>query len=341
MKIDEILFTQTLSSLLKSNLTLQTSLQIASEIEGNKKNKQFSLNLYRKVSEGYKLSDVLSEYEKTFTPLYLSLIRLGEQSDTLIEVFEKLAAYLKTRKETKTKILQSLIYPILVLCSAVIIVMVIMLFVFPQLEQIFEAFSDNSLEVGFQVFTIRHNMLFIFFVIIGVVLLSIFLAILHKINEKCAYVIDSLLLHLPLIKRYIVVNQTMDFAFAMKLMSTSHFPFLEALNQSLQVITNRRYKHGLNEVYKEIQNGNSISQSFDKQKILPSYLVTWIKISEVNGDVESVFTQIYEYYAVENSNIISGITVTVEPVFIIITGIILLFLISQFVIPIFKLLGAL
>lgn len=341
MKIDVISFTQTLSSLLKSNLTLQSSLQIASEIDSNKKNKEFCKLLYNRVTEGFNLSNLLSSYESIFSPLYLSIVRLGEKSGTLIEVFEKLSSYLKTRKATKDKIIQSLIYPILVLISALVVVFVIMFFVFPQLEQIFEAFSDSSLDVSLQISKIRQNMMIITYILFALIVSIILLFWVHKKNERCAYYIDCFLIHLPLVKKYVIINQTMDFAFAMKLMSASHFPFSEGINQSIQVLTNRRYKLGMINIYKEIINGNNIGESFERQKILPSYLVTWIKISEINGDTEGVFSQIYEYYSNENSNIISGIAVTAEPVFIILTGIIVLFLIGQFVIPIFKLLGTL
>ena len=75
--------------------------------------------------------------------------------------------------------------------------------------------------------------------------------------------------------------------------------------------------------------------------MFPNYFVTWIKIAEKNGDVEGAFSQLYDYYQSETLNIATGIAISVEPVFILLTGTIIITLIVQFVVPIFNMLGAL
>mgnify|MGYP003294551641 CR=1 FL=1 len=106
MKIDVLLFTQTMSSLLKSSLSLQDALDIYSEICENKKDKKFYMKISQNIKNGNLLSSELSNYEKYFSVLYISLVKIGENSGTMIQVFEKLANYLKVKKETKEKFLE-------------------------------------------------------------------------------------------------------------------------------------------------------------------------------------------------------------------------------------------
>ena len=119
-KFDLLLFTQTMSSLLKSGLSLQNSLEICSEINANKHNKELCKSIFQKVNNGYSLSESLNDYKSIFSNLYISLVKIGETIGTLDDVFEKLSKYLKSKKQIHEKILQALIYPFVVLIAVVI-----------------------------------------------------------------------------------------------------------------------------------------------------------------------------------------------------------------------------
>lgn len=339
MKINVLSFTKTMSSLLKANLSLQDALKIAGEIENGKGNKLLCKQLWSKVNEGFLLSNILKSFGKYFSELYISLVGIGEETDTLKDVFERLAEYLKVKKETKTKIIQRLIYPIMVMASTFAVVIVIMLFVFPRLEVIFEAFSNGSDDVLREVSKIRNGIMEtgIFFLIFMFIL--ILLVFVYKVSESVACWMDGILLKCPVLGKYIVINQTRDFSFSMKLLCGSYYEFTSALKHSSDVIGNRKYKKAIEEVYEKVVRGESIGKSFESHKEFPSYFITWIKLAEISGNPESVFAEIYDYYSSENQNIINALSVSLEPAFILITGCVILTIISRFVIPVFSLMG--
>nr|MBP3681578.1 type II secretion system F family protein [Clostridia bacterium] len=341
MKVDVLSFTQVMTSLLKSSLNLQDSLNIAVNVVEDIKTRNFIQILLKKINEGEKLSKILKEFSKDFGLLYISLVKIGEETGNLPQVFEKLSSYLRNRQKTREKIIQSLIYPLIVLFTAIIVVCIIFIFVFPNLEQIFEAFTDNSLEIRKNMDNLKDKIKVGIVSIFMLIICLITLFVMHKRSEKVAFFIDSVLIKIPIVGKYILIRDTNDFVFSMKLLISSFYPFLESLKLSANVVSNMKYKATILEVFKSIQAGELISDSFEKVKLFPNYFVTWIKIAEKNGDVEGAFSQLYDYYQSETLNIATGIAISVEPVFILLTGTIIITLIVQFVVPIFYMLGAL
>ncbi|MBQ3800418.1 MAG: type II secretion system F family protein, partial [Treponema sp.] len=127
MKMNVLLFTQTMHSLLRSSLPLQSALSVCSEILSGKGGRTFTGGILKAVNEGKKLADVLAGQKGTFSPLYVSLVSVGEESGTLADVFGHLASYIRDKKNLRQKIIQAMAYPALVLATAVAVIFVLML----------------------------------------------------------------------------------------------------------------------------------------------------------------------------------------------------------------------
>lgn len=340
MKTNILLFTQTMHSLLSSCLTLQNSLTICKEILSGKTERKLLSEILKKVKDGQRLSKALLE-QKDFSHLYISLVSIGEESGTLSQVFGHLSSYLKDKQNVHKKITQALLYPALVLTSAIIVVVILTVFVMPCLESIFEAFSGTSEDIVIQMNKIKER--FIVYVITGLVFIVIIIlcAAAHKINHKAAYIIDSILLKLPIIKSFVMTMQMYDFSFAMKLLTQTHYPLIQSLNHSKEVLRNMRIEKAVDSVCQNIAFGKGIGESFENEKLFPKYITVWVKIAEENGHVEEAFNQICSYYQNESENILTGITQAAEPVFILVTGAIIIAIIAEFVVPVFNLMGAL
>lgn len=340
MKIDVLLFSQTMHSLLKSSLPLQSALTICSEIFTDKMEKKFISEIHKKINEGKKLSCVLAEY-RFFSPMYISLISIGEDSGTLPLVFWHLALYLKIKKNMRSKLFRALSYPILVLFTAIIVVLVLTIFVIPRLESIFEAFTDSSESIVIQMAHIKRSFYMSILIIFLFVAIFVLCLVLHKFNQKAAYILDSAILKIPFINKIVITIQMQDFLFAMKLLSDTHFPLMPSLSHAKEVLSNSRMKKSVESVCKNINDGYGIGASFEKEKVFPKYFIVWLKIAEENGETQQAFTQVCEFYQRENENLLENISQLLEPLFILITGLIIIRVLIRFVIPVFNLLGAL
>lgn len=340
MKADVLLFTQTMHSLLSSFLPLQSALAVCKEVLTGKAEKKFTAKVLKKVNEGKKFSSALSD-EKLFPPLYVSLVSIGEESGTLPQVFGHLAAYLNGKRNMKRKIIQALLYPALVLATAIAVVFILTIFVLPRLEGIFEAFTNSSENIETQLNKIKAGSFVSMIVLFGfMAILTVCLAA-HRLNAKAALAIDSIILRIPLIKDFAMTMQMHDFSFAMKLLTQTHFPLLKSLAYAKNVLSNIRVQKAVESACKSIACGKSVGKAFEDEKVFPEYLTAWIKIAEENGEAAEAFSQIFNYYQSESESLLTSITQAAEPVFILITGAVIIAVIAQFVIPVFNLLGAL
>lgn len=340
MKADVLLFTQTMHSLLSSFLPLQSALAVCKEVLAGKAEKKFTAKVLKKVNEGKKFSNALSD-EKLFPPLYVSLVSIGEESGTLPQVFGHLAAYLNGKRSMKRKIIQALLYPALVLATAIAVVFILTIFVLPRLEGIFEAFTNSSENIETQISKLKSGSFVSIIILFGfMVILAVCLAA-RRLNAKAALAIDSVILRIPLIKDFAMTMQMHDFSFAMKLLTQTHFPLLKSLAYAKNVLSNIRVQKAVESACKSITCGKSVGKAFEDEKIFPEYLTAWIKIAEENGEAAEAFSQIFNYYQNESESLLTSITQAAEPVFILITGAVIIAVIAQFVIPVFNLLGAL
>lgn len=341
MKNEVVLFTQTMHSLLSSRMSLQASLSVCTEILSGDKDKKFVSNILKDVNEGKKLSVALGEYKNVFSQFYISLISIGEDSGTLSDVFGYLTSYLKDKKKMQRKIVQALVYPVLVLVTAIAVVVVLTVFVMPRLEGIFEAFTESSQVIGMQMDKIRERFFVAGIVSLVIAVTLILVAVFYRLNEKIAMMIDGLILRIPCVNGFVMTMQMYDFSFAMKLLSSSYFPLVQSLDQAKEVLSNRCIKKSITSVCENIKDGYCVGDSFEKETVFPKYLTVWIKIAEENGNTAQSFSELLEYYRSESENMLEGITQAAEPVFILVTGVIIISVICQFVIPVFNLLGAL
>ena len=341
MKMNVLLFTQTMHSLLCSSLPLQSALSVCVEILSGKAERMLTKRILKEVNEGRKLAEVLAEEKKLFFPLYVALVSVGEESGTLAEVFGHLASYIKDKKNLRQKILQAMAYPVLVLATAVVVIFVLMLFVMPHLEEIFMAFTESSGDIGNQVARMESHFRAGAILFLALILLIVVLVLLHRFNERGAFLIDCAALRIPLLRKVCMTMQMYDFSFAMKLLASTYFPIVPSLIQAKDVLSNRRLKKAVESVCEAVSGGAGVGESFEAEGVFPKYLTVWIKIAEQNGNSSEAFRQICDYYSAENENILAGVTAFAEPVFILITGAIIIAVISQFVIPVFNLLGAL
>lgn len=340
MKADVLLFTQTMHSLLSSFLPLQSALAVCKEVLTGKAEKKFTAKVLKKVNEGKKFSNALSD-EKLFPLLYVSLVSIGEESGTLPQVFGHLATYLNGKRNMKRKIIQALLYPALVLATAIAVVFILTIFVLPRLEGIFEVFTNSSENIETQLNKIKAGSF------VSIIILFGFMAILtaclaaRRLNAKAALAIDSVILRIPLIKDFAMTMQMHDFSFAMKLLTQTHFPLLKSLAYAKNVLSNIRVQKAVESACKRIACGKGVGKAFEDEKVFPEYLTAWIKIAEENGEAAEAFSQIFNYYQNESENLLTSITQAAEPVFILITGAVIIAVIAQFVIPVFNFLGAL
>jgi type II secretory pathway component PulF len=335
-------FTEIMTSLLKSGLTVQDAIALCASIAAEPKTAWLCKSLHSALQSGLPLHAALKMHSPSFSSLYQSLVRLGEQTGSVAAVFERMSVYLRNEKKIRGKISNALWYPMLVLTAAFAGCAAIIAFVMPRMVEVYSAFRTEtdqgavlelarlyrSVWVSFSLFV------FIFASLIGC-------ALLKKYSPRFAYLLDYMFLKMPLFGRFFKAIQTMDFSFAMEMLTGSGINIHTALSETAAVARNRVYSKAITEVHSMLLKGEQLSFAFNSFKAFPHYISTWIAVGERTGAVGPVFTQIREYFQEDVERMSERLMNLLEPGLIFIVGIIVLILIMQFVLPLFSLYGRL
>jgi len=332
-------FTDIMANLLEAGLNLQDALELCKSISSNSGTSALSSNLLEGLNRGISFYEVLKVYSSSFSPLYRSLIRLGEKTGSVALVFSRMGSYLKAEKKIRGKLGNVLWYPVLILCIAVIGCFGIIFYIMPKMAGIFSAFNAGAADSSIELDNVYRSLwissgFFVFLVIAALIII-----VMRKASKPFALFLDSMLLSLPLIGKFLQSLQTMDFSFAMEMLTSSGITVSNALKESASVATNRAFRNAILVVNEKLKKGEKLSASFLEHKEFPEYIGTWIAVGEKTGEVEPVFSQIRSFFQADVEQGSERLMGMIEPALTLIIGIIVLALVVQFVLPIFSLYG--
>ena len=333
-------FTDIMASLLDAKLSVQDSLQMIMSIEDNVSVRKLASELYAGLLHGEHLYNVMALFPSTFSSLYRGMVRLSEKTGQTALIFRQLSNYLHNSRNMKNKIIESLSYPILVLIFAFLCCIGLVFFLSPKISNVLIQFNNkNTMEIINKIDTIYFFLIMCITFLFVCIIFVMIVILLYRKKTNFAEFIDRIVLKLPFIGKYLISSQIMDFSFSMELLVNAGRNISEALQESVLSLSNLYLKKSIHIIYNEISKGKLLSVAFSSVKVFPSYITVWIKVGEKSGDVGQVFSQIRKYFQYETERVLKRISIWLEPVFIIIAGLSILFLVVNFVVPIFTMYG--
>ena len=281
-------------------------------------------NLADNVRSGNPVSNGLAQHPKVFKNLYYNMVRAGEASGHLDLVLDRLARFMEKAQRLKGKLVAAMVYPVVVMTLAGSILGVLMVFVVPRFEAIYEDFlGGSSLPPLTQ--TILNLSLFVKDKIL-ILLLICFLVVLGiKLLggiEKGRYAIDLLKLKLPLFGDLLRKSALSRFARTLGTLQGSAVPLLEALEITSAVVGNRVYQRELESTYKRVRDGDPISKPLSQTHHFPDMVSSLIEVGEETGTVPEMLNRIADNYDEELDNSISAMTSVMEPVMIVLLALV-------------------
>ena len=339
-------FTGIMSALLASGNTIASSLELCGSIGGAGMGKSGSGTklgelcalLLAGIRKGERFSGCLLRSSPSFSPLYVALVGIGEKTGSTAEVFKRLTIYLATSKKIRTKVEGTLFYPAFVLVSALAGSVLVLLFVMPRMAEIFSIFDTEGNAIDISGMYISIYLLFGSILCLGA---SIFvLAAFHRNSRRAALIIDNIILQLPFIGVFFKAMESLDFCFALELCSRTGMNIAVSLKEAQKVLRNRAYASAVGEVQQAAAAGYSLSQAFLTRTLFPPVIGQWISVGERTGEAEMVFAHLKDFFMETVDTFTERFLNSLEPVLILITGLVVLLLVLQFVLPLFNLYGA-
>jgi type IV pilus assembly protein PilC len=310
-------FTQQLSNLLKCGMPLTVALMSMSHLETKGIPSDVSKQLRQDVMEGKSLSDAMSKQSGIFSELYINMVRAGEQSGALVDVLRRLADHYERFAEVQQKFVAALIYPSIVACVGVIIIIFFMTVMLPKFMEIFKGLKielplATKVLIGVSTAFSSYWWLLLLVAITAVVLWKRF-----KSTDEGRRRIDHWKMNAPVIGKAVKLNLFGQFARTLSTLLINGVPVLTALKITEDIVPNLIVKEAIAQTREAVTDGKTIAQPLARSRLFPQLMIDLLKIGEETGDVPGALQNIAETYENELSIQLRVMTNLIEPMMII------------------------
>lgn len=333
---DLSLFTRQLATLIQSGIPIDEALTGVAEQLDKEKLKRLILGVRSKVVEGFALAEALNYYPLAFPELYRATISAGEQTGHLDLVLEKLAMYTENQEKSKQKIQQALIYPSLMLLISLGIIYFLLLFVVPNIIEVFKD-SDEPLPLMTVILVdISH-----FFMSYGLIffgsLASCALALYNSLKFPTVKLFwHQIILKLPLIAYLSRSINTARYIHTFSILFTAGVPVLETMRVSSSLLSNLIIRQAFDQAMNRVKEGTSISQSLKETKFLSPMANHLIHSGEKSGQLADLMAKAAAHLDDEIRRLIDTGLTLLEPLVIVLMGGFVLFIVLATLLPIFS-----
>lgn len=321
-----ILFRQ-LSLFINSGINIESAFEILSTQFSKDKGKTLS-NIRDSLRSGSSLSDAMN-LTRSFPSLVINMVYVGENTSSLGKIFNKLSDYYIKKRKTRSKIIEAMVYPIILLVTSIFIINFLIINVIPSFAEIF---SDNNnllplptrILLGFSNFIYKNYL----FIILGILLVVSIALIYHKKHPKTFH---SFLLR----SSYYKMTKSMNLSFNMDLLLGSGL----TVDRSLEIISSMEKNLSLKEKYQEIltklKAGEHLYKSFQEAEVFSNILLSMIRVGEESSSLREVFSIMSSYYDEELNSRNQKFLGLMGPILIIIMALIIGFIVLSIALPIF------
>ena len=333
---DILNFTNQLAVMVRAGISIQDALEAIAEQIENQKFAAIISDLKNQIEEGQSFSQALAEHPEVFSNLYINMIAAAEVSGSLSSMLQKLAEYLDGEAETRSQIKGAMVYPIIIAVMAILVTIFLLCFVLPRFITIFEG-KEHLLPWPTKALMASSGFLRNYWFLIAPAVAAAFGGFLYFIRTTVGRLWwDKTKLSLPLLRtlcRNLYITRSMH---TMSVLTKAGVPILNTISITAQIAGNVLYKDMWLGVYEQVRQGKKIASSLVQYVLMPRNVVQMIRSGEDSGSLAEVLKDISEYYARELKTIIKTVTSMIEPIMIVLMGVLVGFIAMSIILPIFR-----
>lgn len=336
--LDIAIVTRQIATMLGAGVPLVQSIDLIANGSENKSLRTLMQKISVKIQAGLPLSDTLREHPKYFDELYCDLVKSGEASGSLDQIFDRLAIYKEKAEALKSKIKKAMFYPAAVLVVSAIVTSILLIFVVPQFAEIFAGFGAELPAFTLFVLGISEMMQqYWWLVLAGVIAFSYIVKRTYASNLKFRTWADGRIIKLPVIGS--ILNKAAVARYARTLSTTfaAGVPLIEALESAAGASGNEVYKNAILFIREEVSSGNQMYLAMKQTDQFPEMVISMVSIGEETGALDSMLAKVANIYEQEVDDAVDGLTALLEPLIMAVLGVIIGGLIVAMYLPIFQL----
>jgi type IV pilus assembly protein PilC len=337
VKLPEIvIFTRQLATMINAGVPIVQALDILRDQTGNITFKKTLREVREDVKAGQTLSEALSKHPKIFDELTVSLTRAGETSGALDVIMNRLADYLEKIMALKRKIKGAMVYPIAVISFAIIVVMVMLVYVIPVFANMFK---DAGLKLPLPTLIVINISTalrsYIHWIIIGFILLAFIIVRIRK-TERGRFATDRFLLRVPVIGDLIRKASIARMCRTLSTLLGNGVPILDSIQIVARVAGNRVIERAILYAREEVSRGRGLADPVEETRVFPLIVPRMIAVGETTGALDQMLGKVADFFEDEVDRTVEALTSLLEPLFIIVLGVIIGGLLVAMYLPIFQ-----
>ena len=337
ISIDELaVFSRQLATMVNAGLPLVQGLEVLSEQSEKKTLKMLIAKVKEAVEGGSSLSEALGKYPKAFSNLFINMISAGEASGMLDDILMRMATYFEDTSKLQKKVKAALVYPITIMVAVVGITIFMLVSVVPSFAEIYSGFGAG-LPGPTQVLMTVSNIVtkYLFLVLLSMVTLVVGFVMIGK-TDKGRNVIDNAILHLPIAGKLIKKVAISRFSRTLSTLTKSGVSILTSLDIVAKTCGNRVIENVIRDVLDNVKGGETIAQPLSKSPIFPPLVVKMVAVGEQTGSLEEMLIKVADFYDDEVSTTVEALTSLIEPLVIVVLGVVIGGIVLALYLPIFN-----
>lgn len=338
---DRVIFARQLAVMMRAGLPILQALRAIEEQTQSKTFKQVLNQLSQDIEGGTSLSDAFGRHPTVFPPVFVSVARIGEKSGKLEDVLERLASQLEKDAELVSKIRGAMIYPGFILTALVAVVILIMVYIIPQLKGLFDD-VDMALPLITQALLALSGFLqrYIAVILLAVIAIIVGLRISAQRSLAVRLFFERIRLKIPIFGKLYHQMMMARFSHTLATLLGAGLPMLEALKTTSGVLDSPNYNLSIETIAKNVQNGRSLSQSLLNEKRFSPMVGHMVAIGEKSGNIDEILTTVGNFFDRDVENLTRNLSSLLEPFLMLLMGLGVGLVVASVIVPIYNLVNA-
>jgi type IV pilus assembly protein PilC len=316
-----IMFARNMAAMLEAGLPISRALNVIEKQTKKGKFKEVVATMHADINVGKAFSDALDDHPKVFSPLFVAMVRAGEESGTMVEALKQVADQTENAYKLKKKVKGAMLYPSIIISAMIIIAVLMLIFVVPTLTQTFKDLNvdlpmSTQIVIFISDFMKNHIILFL-----GGIAAIIFGIIAASRTSKGKRFLDWIILRIPIVG-YIVreVNIARTSSTLSSLLG-SGVEIVRSIEITKEVVQNSYYREAMEDVKSSVQKGGQISTVLKEYPFLfPPLMSEMASVGEETGKVSELFARVGEFYQSDVEEKTKNLSTIIEPVLMVIIG---------------------
>ena len=334
---DLTMFTRQLATMMKAGVPLLQSFDIVGKGHANPSMAKLILDLRADVETGTSLNNAFRKYPVYFDPLFCNLVGAGEQAGILEDLLTRLAIYKEKTLALKSKIKSALTYPIAILAIAFVVTAVIMIWVVPAFKQVFQSFGADLPAPTLMVMAISEFFVNWWYLIFGGIFGAIYFFFqAWRRSLKMQQAMDRVLLRLPIFGPVIRKATIARWTRTLSTMFAAGVPLVEALDSVGGASGNAVYLDATRKIQTEVSTGTSLTMAMQNADVFPSLVTQMVQIGEESGALDAMLGKVADFFEDEVDEAVAALSSLMEPLIMVILGVLIGGLVVAMYLPIFK-----